>query len=162
MSAIIISSGNAVAIQGEIVGDSVISKSFDIRFNEKTSPARIVLSPVRILSEDDLTESTVVGNGQIDLGRTLSENQSGAIRWNPSHGKQFGVPDSITYSGDNNPDNKLTVTFDDGNWKNAGTEGWHINTSAQKIINFVIKKVGSEKTPSDTYTMYLDAGIYSY
>lgn len=158
----LMSLSSAHAMSGEIVSSSVVSKQFDVRIINKLPAATLKINQTSLLQSGVVADKTPVAQLVMMLSEKLTGVQRAAIRWTPSKATIGQSPDRASFSGVNNPNNKLNVVFSSpSSVENLETDGWYASGSQETSIDFSVSTDGEQTLVADQYNLYLDAGVFT-
>lgn len=152
---------NAYALVPE---SAITTQQFQVKVTETLPAVSFNVTPGNALETGTLPSGTTLANATLSLGGKLGKSQYAAIRFDPTKGTQDPMTAAVrTYSGKANAANKLTVGFSSNILLSPGNDGWVVfsNNSDLMEYNIAIKTQGQQNVAPDTYTMYVDAGIYA-
>ncbi|MCY1700981.1 hypothetical protein OVA10_23515 [Lelliottia sp. SL45] len=151
---------NAYALVPE---SAITTQQFQVKVTETLPAVSFNVTPGDTLETGTLPSGTNLANATLSLGGKLGHAQYAAIRFDPTKGTQDPMSYAIrTYSGKANSANKLTVTFSSNILVSQANDGWMIFADTDVMqYDIAIKTSGTQNVAPDTYTMYVDAGIYA-
>lgn len=137
----------------------VTTKTVSLEFNAERL-LRHELWAVQHVFPTSLADNTLMARGIVT---TLdSSEQHMAVRFAQGQGGRQGDVKSIVLPGDNDAGHQLKVKlqFPDHGDVTQRNE-WMVNTMARSVLNYTINADGAQKVPVDTYTVKVDAGLWS-
>lgn len=127
---------------------------------QKSGNVTVTITPKTGLMAGNISKTTVLADVII---KPSSESDSVVYRFTPSSGVLNSSENELILSGKNNPDNKLTVFLnydDDIGGNNNPTEWIHGSVIGTRSAT-VNSSITSEDVPADTYTVSIDAAVWS-
>jgi len=145
---------------------NVVSKSTSISVINQLPAITLNVTPEAPIQQSNITADTILATGEVSTASVLSTGQNLALRWSPGHGiVSSSSPQKVTYNGKNNNANQLRVTLNmRASDYDVTPSGWLLLNGlneAETNFRFEIKVDGAQNVNPDTYTMYMDAGVYS-
>ncbi|MEY7874473.1 hypothetical protein [Enterobacter roggenkampii] len=141
--------------------DRVTTTSGNITFKAPTYPVTTTITPVANLTSG----SQVDGNKYADIAFSTSTAQIIAYRFGPAVNKfapAANRTDSATINGNTNNANQLSVRFGSPGTVRPDSDGtqWYSSASAMNGIGASIVNRGPSVVNPDTYTVYIESGVY--
>nr|WP_172689210.1 hypothetical protein [Enterobacter cloacae]AQX35352.1 Saf-pilin pilus formation protein [Enterobacter cloacae] len=141
--------------------DRVTTTSGNITFAAPTYPVTTTITPVTNLTSG----SQLNGNKYADIAFSTSTAQIIAYRFGPAVNKftpSANRTDSATINGNTNNANQLSVRFGSPATARPDTGGtqWFSSASAMNGIGNSIVSNGASVVNPDTYTVYIESGVY--
>ena len=147
----------------EGVVNNVVSQQMDFTVVEDLPAVSLNLTPALNQASGSVPPGTTVGTAEITFSGNVVSSQYPAVRWTPSK-TTLGSNSSIaTINGQSDSNHKLTVAFNspDGTLTNSGTDGWYYIDNKTLVTKVNLFTFGAQTVMPDTYSMYLDAGVYT-
>ncbi|MCY1700986.1 hypothetical protein OVA10_23545 [Lelliottia sp. SL45] len=154
---------SSFAYAGGVV-NNVVSQQIDFKVVEELPAVSLSLTPALNQVSGSVSAGTIVGTAEITFSGNATSSQYPAVRWTPSKVTLGSQSDTAIINGQSDSNHKLTVSFDspDGTTANSGTDGWYfINNTKTRVTKVNLFTFGQQTVIPDTYSMYLDAGVYT-
>lgn len=144
------------------VATNIVSTQLDFKVTESLNSVEFSVSPAADAIAGYMAAGTRVGAAYITTVGTPLTKQYKAIRWTPSKVTLGSSNNIAIISGKSDANHKLSVIFKayDGSLEPA-TDGWYFNNTQYASTKIDLLSFGEQTILADTYTMYLDAGIYT-
>lgn len=130
----------------------------DITFKE-ANVLTFKITPVTDLTAGKKANHTPIASYSV----TAQKSAYLGVRWTPGSGIVGGNPldQTIKLTGKNNEKNTLTLEIEPGEISQVIEGGWQIENYTKNAIHGTVKIAGAQDVPADTYTLSMDASVFT-